>query len=129
MHSSFQKKDFRNPFHKTGTFGVSKGSTKYNVKQFDRDYSVEFRGRDSPPVGIYDPVLGNMGKKPLFESKSMPRCVRGNIFVSKFKLSIPYVAPNTYQKVDLMSDFKKKTGPGHFGSKAARNTDVRMFAQ
>lgn len=131
MRSSFSKKDFRNPFHRTGTFGAAlldKRSSKYSSKHYDHNLSVEFRGTDAPPVGSYDPVpvYGNIGMKPVLESK-VSRETRGNIFVNKYKLSIPYVAPNTYQRVDLMTDFKKKTG--YFGSRAARNTDVRMYAQ
>ena len=112
----------------TGTFGtggLDRSSGKFD-RWRERGKQYDFRGKDAAAVGSYDPVYGNIGTKPVHESKSMTRGLRGNIFVSKQQLTIPYVAPNSYQKVELMSDFKKKSG--HFGPKEARNTDVRMYA-
>ena len=71
---------------------------RFSVKAYELDNASDFRGRDAPAVGSYNPkpVFGILGSVTLHESKTMTRGIRGQIFVSKHQLTIPKVAPNSY---------------------------------
>ena len=49
--------------------------------------------------------------------------------VSKHQLSIPDVSPQAYVDIDVNSGFKRDRNNSQlFGTRAARNIDVRMYA-
>ena len=122
--SSFNtsKVDFRNPYlKKVSTFGSSQFG-KINKKVFMREYKGEFIGNYSPPATKYNVNQSDFHTEK-FVSKTQPRDMRICPMVSKHQLSMPNVSPQAYLGT---ADFiKQNKASSFFGSRAARNIDVR----
>ena len=122
-----KKHDFRNPFLKNlSTFGD--GEAKINKNAFEREYAQEFTGKYSPAPSAY------VARKSQFEgpghgSKTQGRLERVCPMVSKHQLSIPNVSPQSYLDGNVNTGFKlDRNNSKMFGTRAARNIDVRMYA-
>jgi hypothetical protein len=104
---------------------------KVNKRVYSPEYKKEFIGRDSPAPTKYDPhvlPLTTFFSVKKEDYRTIPREARICPIVSKYQLSLTNVSPHKYLDNNSQSLFRlnKKNSP-HFGSRAARNLDVRLY--
>ena len=91
-----------------------------------REFKGEFIGNSSPAPTKYEVSTSDFKEKK-FASKNLPRDMRVCPMVSKHQLSMPNVSPQAYMgSANFIKDNKASV---YFGSRAARNIDVRQYAQ